>query len=410
MWDAKKKTLAYWYFTTAGFRTEGTMAFADGQALGNTGTVKIDITPVADAPSLSVADNNVTSTGLIKEIWTGLSGLGTDGSGAASGTLKSVIDAAGTPNSTSTVTNVQSDSNVNAGTASKTSGLIYLEAGKTYTFNGTGDDSLLVTVSGYYTLDIYHHNQSGPGSYDVNLSVNGGTPVDLSGAGVPLYTSVTDLANAGVTVSDLHGTNGEGYYDGYKLNEGAEGTSVHLSKITTALTDTDGSEKLSVKIGGMPEGSVLTDGAGHTATVGSNGEATVSGWNLGSLTLTPPAYYNGHLDLTVTSTSTETLGGSAVTTAHIPVTVYPAVYNAATATSGSDNVTGTDGNDIMVADIGGLTVVPGVNYNIAFMVDSSGSMSSSSITAEPGQQLRDREHFPGRLRQPGEQERIGKPQ
>ncbi|TWC39181.1 putative secreted protein (type I secretion substrate) [Pseudomonas sp. SJZ085] len=377
----------------------------DGQALGNTGTVKIDITPVADAPSLSVAGNNVTSTGLIKEVWTGLSGLGTDGSGAPSGTLKSVIDAAGTPNSTSTVTNVQSDSNVNAGTASKTSGLIYLEAGKTYTFSGTGDDSLLVTVggkdvaaitwgaggklngsftpttSGYYTLDIYHHNQTGPGSYDVNLSVNGGTPVDLSGAGVPLYTSVTDLTKAGVTVSDLHGTNGEGYYDGYKLNEGAEGTSVHLSKITTALTDTDGSEKLSVKIGGMPEGSVLTDGAGHTATVGSNGEATVSGWNLGSLTLTPPAYYNGHLDLTVTSTSTETLGGSAVTTAHIPVTVYPAVYNAATATSGSDNVTGTDGNDVMVADIGGLTVVPGVNYNIAFMVDSSGSMSSSSIAA-----------------------------
>ncbi|WP_460107826.1 retention module-containing protein [Pseudomonas sp. H1_F01] len=377
----------------------------DGQALGNTSTVKIDITPVADAPTLNVAGNNVTSTGLIKEVWTGLSGLGTDGSGAPSGTLKSVIDAAGTPNSSSTVTNVQSDSNVNPGTASKTSGLIFLEAGKTYTFSGTGDDSLLVTIggktaaattwgaggqlngsftpttSGYYTLDIYHHNQTGPGSYDVNLSVNGSTPVDLSSAGVPLYTGVTDLANSGVTVSDLHGTNGEGYYDGFKLNEGAEGTSVHLSKITTALTDTDGSESLSVKIGGMPEGSVLSDGAGHFATVGSNGEASVSGWNLGSLTLTPPTYYNGQLNLTVTSTSTEALGGSATTTAQIPVTVYPATYNAITATSGSDNVTGTDGNDIVVADIGGLTVVPGVNYNIAFMVDSSGSMSDSSIAA-----------------------------
>ncbi|ROM66177.1 large adhesive protein [Pseudomonas brassicacearum] len=377
----------------------------DGQALGNTSTVKIDITPVADAPSLNVAGNSVTSTGLIKEVWTGLSGLGTDGNGAPSGTLKSVIDAAGTPNSSSTVTNVQSDSNVNAGTASKTSGLIFLEAGKTYTFSGIGDDSLLVTIggkdvagitwgaggklngsftpttSGYYTLDIYHHNQTGPGSYDVNLSVNGSTPVDLSSAGVPLYTGVTDLTNAGVTVSDLHGTNGEGYYDGFKLNEGAEGTSVHLSKITTALTDTDGSESLSVKIGGIPEGSVLSDGAGHTATVGSNGEASVTGWNLGSLSLTPPTYYNGQFNLTVTSTSTEALGGSAVSTAQIPVTVYPATYNAVTATSGSDNVTGTDGNDIVVADIGGLTVVPGVNYNIAFMVDSSGSMSSSSVTA-----------------------------
>ncbi|MCE6977813.1 LapA family giant adhesin [Pseudomonas frederiksbergensis] len=378
----------------------------DGQLLGNTGTVKIDITPVADAPSLSVADNSVKSTGLIKEVWTGLSGLGTNGSGAASDTLKSVIDGAGTPNSSGTVTNVQSNGSVTAGTASKTSGLIYLEAGKTYTFSGTGDDSLLVTIggknvaattwgaggnlngsftpttSGYYTLDIYHHNQSGPGSYDVNLSVNGGAAVDLSSAGVPLYTGVADLAASGVTVSDLHGTNGEGYYDGYKLNEGAEGTSVHLSAIKTALTDTDGSESLSVKISGIPAGSVLTDGAGHTFTASTtNGEANVTGWNLGTLTVTPPPYYNGQFTLTVTSTSTEAHGGSAPSTAQIPVTVYPSVYNAVTATAADDTITGTDGNDIMVADIGGLTVVPGTNYNIAFMVDSSGSMSASSISA-----------------------------
>ncbi|WP_247840664.1 LapA family giant adhesin [Pseudomonas sp. MWU12-3103b] len=378
----------------------------DGQLLGNTGTVKIDITPVADAPTVSVADNSVKSTGLVKEVWTGLPGLGTDGSGANSTTLKNVIDGAGTPNSSTNVTNVQSDGSVAAGTASKTSGLIYLEAGKTYSFSGVADDSLLITIggksvasgtwgaggaisgsftpttSGYYTLDIYHHNQSGPGSYDVNLSVNGSTPIDLSSAGVPIYTGVQDLVNSGVTVSDLHGTNGEGYYDGYKLNTGAEGTTVKLSAINTALTDTDGSETLSVKISGAPVGSVLSDGNGHTFTVtASNGEANVTGWNLGSLTVTPPTYYNGQFNLTVTSTSTEMVGGSASSTATIPVTVVPAVYNAVVGTSGDDTFNGTDGNDIMVADIGGLTVVPGTNYNIAFMVDSSGSMSTSSINA-----------------------------
>ncbi|WP_426232645.1 LapA family giant adhesin [Pseudomonas sp. TWP3-2] len=378
----------------------------DGQALGNTGTIKIDITPVADAPTLNVADNSVKSTGLIKEVWTGLSGLGTNGNGADSTTLKNVIDGAGKPNSSGTVNNVQSDGSVTAGTASKTSGLIYLEAGKTYTFSGIADDSLLITIggknvasgtwgaggaingsftpttSGYYTLDIYHHNQSGPGSYNVDLSVNGSTPIDLSSAGVPLYTGVKDLANAGVTVSDLHGTNGEGYYDGYKLNTGAEGTTVKLSSISTALTDTDGSETLSIKISGAPVGSVLSDGAGHSFTVtASNGEANVTGWNLGSLTVTPPTYYNGQFNLTVTSTSTEAVGGSASSTATIPVTVVPAVYNAITATSADDTVVGTDGNDIVVADIGGLTVVPGTNYNIAFMVDSSGSMSASSLNA-----------------------------
>nr|BFD38848.1 hypothetical protein FFPRI1PSEUD_03470 [Pseudomonas sp. FFPRI_1] len=378
----------------------------DGQALGNTGTVNIDITPVADAPSLGVANNSVNSIGLLKESWTSLNGLGTNGNGITGDALKAVFNNSGNPTSSSTVTNAQSDANVASGSGSKTSGLIYLEAGKTYSFSGSGDDSLLITIggknvatalwgsgggisgsftpttSGYYTLDIYHANQSGPGSYDVNLSVNGGAAVDLSNANIPMYPNETALNNAGVTLSDLHGSNGEGYYDGYKLNEGAEGGSVKLAKITTALTDTDGSETLSVKISGIPAGSVLSDGAGHTFTAtATNGEANVTGWNLGSLTVTPPPYYNGTFNLNVTSTSTESLGGSASTSAQIPVKVYPATYNAVVATSGDDTVTGTDGNDIVVADIGGLTVVPGTNYNIAFMVDSSGSMSSASITA-----------------------------
>ncbi|MBN3968754.1 type I secretion C-terminal target domain-containing protein [Pseudomonas gregormendelii] len=383
----------------------------DGFNQGNEATLKVDITPVADRPTLTVDSNAVTSTGLLKEVWTNLSGLsagydGSVGSGAATATLKSVIDAAKNPNSTSTSTNVQSSGDVAVGTASKTSGLIYLEAGKTYTFSGSADDSLLVTIggkdvasalwgkggaisgtgfkpttSGYYTIDIYHHNQSGPGSYDVNLSINGAAAVDLSSSGIPLYTGVANLAASGVTVSELHGANGEGYYEGYKLNEGAENGSVHLSKITTALTDTDGSESLSVTIGGFPKGMVLSDDAGHTWTVGTDGKAIVTGWNLANLTLTPPAYYNGKFDLTVTSTSTEQLGGSASSTATIPVTIYPATYNPITLTAGNDVQDGTFGNDIIVADVAGLTPIPGQNYNIAFMVDSSGSMSEASVTS-----------------------------
>ncbi len=60
---------------------------------------------------------------------------GTVGNGVAINTLKAVIDAATNPNSSSTSTNVQSSGDVAANTASKTSGLIYLEAGKTYTFS-----------------------------------------------------------------------------------------------------------------------------------------------------------------------------------------------------------------------------------------------------------------------------------
>ncbi|AZE81572.1 T1SS secreted agglutinin RTX [Pseudomonas orientalis] len=379
----------------------------DGKDLGASATVKVDITPVADAPALNVADNNVTSTGLVKQGWNSIANLGNSGNGAAPDVLKKAIDNAGTPNNTSVVTNVESVDNVNAGSGSKISGLIYMDAGKSYTFSGIADDSVVVnvggkdvasglwgtnsgkfsgsftpTVSGYYSLEIYQANQAGPGSFDVNLSINGGAVQNLSTSTVPLYTGITDLTNAGVTVSDLHGSNGDGYYVGYKLNEGQENGSVKLSKVTTALTDTDGSETLSVKISGIPAGAVLTDASGHTFTASkTTGEVNVTGWDLGTLTIKPPTYYSGQFNLTVTSTSTESIGGSATTTAQLPVTVYPATYSSITGTSGSDSITGTDGNDIVVADIGGLNVVQGKNYNIAFMVDSSGSMSSASIDA-----------------------------
>lgn len=34
-WDAAKKSVVYWYFTTAGFRTEGTMKHEDGKWVGH---------------------------------------------------------------------------------------------------------------------------------------------------------------------------------------------------------------------------------------------------------------------------------------------------------------------------------------------------------------------------------------
>ncbi|SNT33817.1 surface adhesion protein, partial [Pseudomonas japonica] len=378
----------------------------DGQALGNEATLKIDITPVADKPTLTIGSNAVASIGLTKEIYTGLSGLGTNGNGADAATLKSVIDAAaGKAQSTAIATNVTA-ADVTAGIASKTSGLMYMEAGSTYKFTGVGDDSLAVVVggrdvasttwgaggqlngtftpakSGYYTVEIYHYNQAGPGSYDVNVSVNGAAAIDVSQVGTALYPTAAALAAAGVTVADFHGSNGKGYYDGYKLNEGGENGTVKLVGISAALTDTDGSETLSVKLGGIPVGSVISDNAGHSVTVGATA-VDVSGWNLNNLSIKPPAYYSGTFNVAVSATSTETINGSSVSTPDtIKVTVYGDTYAVATnATAESDTWTGTDGNDIIAADINGLHVVAGQSYNLAFIVDTSGSMKSDGVDA-----------------------------
>ncbi|MBA6113760.1 type I secretion C-terminal target domain-containing protein, partial [Pseudomonas asiatica] len=373
----------------------------DGTAAGGEATLKVDIAPVADKPGLNIGSNTPESLGLTKETWNSLTGLGTNGNGISGTALKNVFANSGSASKTEQVTSADSGGSVAAGTGSKTSGLIYLEAGQTYTFSGTADDSLQVyigktsvvgatwgaggtisgsfspPVSGYYTLEIYHANQSGPGSLDINVKVGNGPVTDLSSSAIPMYPNVAAMGNAGLSVSDFHGSDGQGYYDGYKLNEGPENGTVKLVGISTNLTDTDGSESLSVKLGGIPAGSVLSDGAGHTVTVGAT-SVDVTGWSLNGLSIKPPAYYQGSFDVKVTSTATESVGGSkASTEGTIKVTVYPDTYTASNLTTDSDSFTGTTTSDIIVADISGLHVTPGQDYNIAFIVDTSGSMGSA---------------------------------
>ncbi len=318
-------------------------------------TATINVTAVADAPSLTLSGNSANGSGLLKETFTGLP-LGTSGDGANPATLQSTIDAADTP-ATSGNTTDAANGDVPVGTATHISGLMYLEAGKTYTFSGVGDDSirLLVggnvvaqatwgetngtgepkgaysgsfvpSVNGYYTLDLYQHNQNGPGHYSLNVGVDGGAPVPLNTTNYVLMQDVSALDAANVNHSGLLGSDGHGngYYQLYAMNEGDEDSVIHLSKIAAALTDTDGSETLgAVTLSGIPAGATLSDGS-HTF-VGSSGSASVdlSGWNLDTLTLKPAANYNGTIDLTAAVTSTEKSNDdSATTSVAIPVTVH----------------------------------------------------------------------------------------
>ncbi len=85
--------------------------------------------------------------------------------------------------------------------------------------------------------------------------------------------------------------------------------------ITSALTDTDGSETLSAPtVSSIPAGVTLSDGSGHTFTAGiGSTSVTLTGWDLTTLTLTVPA---GQADFTldVAVTSTETGGSTATAT------------------------------------------------------------------------------------------------
>ena len=322
---------------------------SDGDGGTSSASVTVGITPVADAPllSLDASSGHPASTGLTVQTWTGLA-LGSNGNGINPDTLQSVIDAAGAPASTSS-TNSVSNGSVSAGTATKVSGLIFLEAGHTYTFAGVGDDSIRLVVggtkvaeatwsgssgkfsgtftpseSGYYTLALYQHNQSGPGNYSLTLSDNGNPAQTLGTGSALLYHDGSELTAAGERLADLAGSNGQGYYQVYGLNEGREDSSIPLSKVNAALVDTDGSETLKVSIGSIPLGAVLSDGTlSFTAGAGKT-SVDVTGWDLGKLTITPPQDFNGSFQLQVSATASETANGDLATSSQtLTVQVHP---------------------------------------------------------------------------------------
>ncbi len=308
-------------------------------------TITLDINAVADAPTLSVALPTQASTGLLLSTYVldsaGKTTFGTSGNGITGTTLTGDINtyaASHTATTSGTVvkdfnsthtTGTTTSNSVTAGTATEATGLVYLTAGKVYTFSGTADDSFAVTlggklaatatwgnnsgaitgsftptVSGYYTLDIYHYNQSGPGNYNLQVSVDGATATSLSGSGLITYTSTADAAANGVTLSALNGSNSEGFYTASSINHGMENTLIKLSAITATFSDNDGSETHSVTLSGLPTGTQIYSGA-TALTANTDGTYTVTNADLSNLSLKAPTNYVGTITVVVTGTSIE---------------------------------------------------------------------------------------------------------
>ncbi|MDX6915831.1 Ig-like domain-containing protein, partial [Pectobacterium carotovorum] len=163
---------------------------------------------------------------------------------------------------------------------------------------------------------------------------------------------------------------------------GQAGTQTHTLDVSAALTDRDGSETLSgITLTGIPKGTVLTDHINNVKyTVGDDGSYLIKNASnaqtlAGKITLEVPVDA-GKFNVVAQATSTEIAN-------HDTATGYSAggveQYGMSVGTIGDDNMSGTHSHDVMVADVSGLQIIEGKNYNIAFMVDSSGSMSSTDI-------------------------------
>ncbi|EGA69635.1 putative RTX toxin, partial [Vibrio sinaloensis DSM 21326] len=308
----------------------------DGEDAGKASTLTIDVTAVADKPNLSTLTPGLSlpQQEFNVSTWNNVVIGGHNGLGVAGLVLISAIDALDPALATeSTSSNVQdSASNATAqDEAVLVSGLVYLEAGNSYDFVGTADDSMAITVggqlvdearwgndsgdikgsaftpsvSGFYPIEIYHHNQSGDGNYNVNVSVNGASAVDLSNSNLFVVSDETALDNADIRTSELKEVNGVEFYETYQTNEGLQDTEIPLSEIRASLNDVDGSESLAISLSNIPAGAVISDGNSSVTVTGTGQVIDVTHWSLDSLTVTPPSGSHQDFTINVTATSTE---------------------------------------------------------------------------------------------------------
>ena len=182
---------------------------------------------------------------------------------------------------------------------------------------------------------------------------------------------------------------------------GDEDTAISLD-IASGLTDTDGSETLTVTVSGIPQGATLSAGS-----VNQDGSVTLTADELSGLTITPAEDSVADFTLTVAATATDTGGDTATTQTTLPVTVTGTAAEATLTTEGaagtedmaiplSISVGDVESNDtasvtvsnipagatlsagtvnddgsvtLTVAELDGLTVTPPANSDADFTLD-----------------------------------------
>ncbi|WP_423191127.1 VCBS domain-containing protein [Aeromonas hydrophila] len=368
---------------------------SDGANLSNSGKLVIDITAVADKP---VVDISLTGNGV--PLYTQY-----PSSGIFTGAFQSGNFNKGNFGITSSFT----DSTTTQDSVVGTSGndyIVSVKGGGDYFVGGAGNDVLVGgnSVSGD-TLD------GGTGN-DILVAGLGGDTL-FGGAGTDLAVLMGSRANYvierrsdggfnflvkenGVTISkSLYDIELVQFDDGiYQFNQ-TDGTLTAVQpsvvdypfEISASLTDRDGSEQFdSLVLTGMPTGSTLYQGSTVLGTVGADGKLTLTGlWNqsaldvkLTGLTLRVPGGSAGQFDLKVEAIAKE-VATDQTSSASDQDSIRMSYFLSTEGEPGDQNRTYGNEHNIVVGDLDGSVVLPGQNYNIAFMVDSSGSIGSSAM-------------------------------
>ncbi|MFI4882012.1 MAG: beta strand repeat-containing protein [Phycisphaerales bacterium JB064] len=229
---------------------------ANGSTATTTDTLHVSVSGVADAPSLSVSDAaGIEDTAIPLD----LSATLTDTDGSESLSI--------------TISGVPAGAQLSSGTH---------QGGGVWTLDPAELPGLTITPA-----------QDSDADFTLTVTA---TSSEANGSTSSITSTVSVSVDAAADAPLLSVANAQGFED-----------SPIVLDISSALTDTDGSETLAIRISGVPQGATLSAGTSE-----GNGVWRLSPDQLSGLALTPPADFSGEFDLTITAQATEATGDSNV--------------------------------------------------------------------------------------------------
>ncbi|WP_279615893.1 beta strand repeat-containing protein [Phytopseudomonas flavescens] len=248
----------------------------------------------------------------------------------------------------------------------KMSGYMNLAAG-TYQFRVTADDGYSIRINGQVVAEFNNNQSTGTStgnSFTITAAQAGAQQIEIiywdQGGDARLKVEIGQGGTYKVVDSDML------YHVPTTSSLVVEsGDSLTIAGSTLLGNDSD------------PNGDALSITSVQNAT---NGTVSLSN---GNIIFTPKEGFYG--DATFQYTISDGKGGSDTATATLKVTKPADVIHLAgdgTNDNGDNTIRGGSGNDVLLGDAGGTltTVQPATNYNIALLVDTSGSMQGDRMS------------------------------
>ncbi|MGI2098199.1 type I secretion C-terminal target domain-containing protein, partial [Shewanella glacialipiscicola] len=272
---------------------------------------------------------------------------------------------------------------------------LFTAAGSAITITQTANTLIGVDAAGHLVFKLeftpgtgqwdFHQYQEmlQPSDGDIDFKVRAtdgdGDHFDATFSVIPRLDTTPPMAPTVQIVDDL---NGNGLLTSDEIND--DGVQIKV-EVQNAELVIGGHITLDINNAGVTETfQLMLTPSGELVNLDGSTPSTHFSYNNGTVTWTETAPNSGQ-SITVNATQTDisnNISGNANDTAEVQInyTYIPGSY-------GNDNLVGTGAYDIIVSDRTDKSFDDGPSYNIAFIVDTSGSISTTALTTMKSQLL-----------------------